>query len=79
MAAVTGRLQKESWGGPGGRRSEYHAVGFLTPELDVKSCVYVRAPWRERERDRANGGEMGEGEKELIVIVSLVYLGTISI
>lgn len=52
VAAVTGRLQKESWGGPGGRRSEYHAVGFLTPELDVKSCVYVRAPWRVRETER---------------------------
>lgn len=77
VAAVTEWLQKESWGGPGGRRSEYHAVGFLTPELDVKSCVYVCAPWRER--DRANGGEMGEGEKELMLIVSLVYLGTISI
>lgn len=53
---------KRKLGWPGGRRSEYHAVGFLTPELDVKSCVYVRAPWRMRETERM--GETWGREKK---------------
>lgn len=54
VAAVTGLLQTESWGGPGRRRS-IPRCRFLTPESDVKSCVYVPAPWRERERARERG------------------------